>query len=189
MALDGWLSKTPTSKLRMKICKACPKPFQPWRSTQTCCSAGCALALVGIKKAKQAARDLASGRIELMSLRDHLNKAQVEFNKFIRNRDGNWCISCNKPSTGQIHAGHYRSTKAAPQLRFNEDNVQSQCAHCNMYNSGNIGEYRIHLIKKIGIERVEALENDNALKRYTIDDAIAIGTMYKLKLKNAPKSV
>lgn len=184
LSMDNYLSKTPTSKLRMKICKACPKPFQPWRSTQVCCSAGCALALVGIKKAKQAARDLASGRIELMSLREHLNKAQTVFNAWIRERDRlEPCISCQRHHTGQYHAGHLYTTKARPQSRFDPDNCHKQCSVCNNYLSGNIILYKENLIKKIGQAAFDKLADNNSSADFTIEIANAIAKDYKARLK------
>jgi len=40
---------------------------------------------------------------------------------------------------------------------------------CNRYNSGNAVDYRIRLIDKIGVDRVERLECDNAPKSFDID--------------------
>ena len=111
-------------------------------------------------------------------------KAQAAFNSFIRMRDDLLpCISCGRYHSGQYHAGHYRSVGAAKQLRFNEINCHKQCAPCNNHKSGNITEYRINLIKKIGVESVELLENSNDVKRYSIDEYRDIEATYKAKLK------
>ena len=91
-------------------------------------------------------------RDRLKSRSDHLREAQTVFNKFIRLRDEKApCISCGRHHKGQYHAGHYRSTGACPELRFEELNVHKQCAPCNDHLSWNIVNYRINLIKKIGI--------------------------------------
>ncbi|MBW5405927.1 recombination protein NinG, partial [Morganella morganii] len=59
-------------------------------------------------------------------------QAQTAFNAYIRERDKDLpCISCGRHHTGQYHAGHYRTTKAMPELRFDEDNVHKQCSACN----------------------------------------------------------
>jgi Bacteriophage Lambda NinG protein len=68
-------------------------------------------------------------------------------------------------------------------LRFNEDNVHAQCKYCNNQLSGNAANYRIGLVKRIGLERVEALECDHKLNHYTKDDLRAIEATYKAKLK------
>lgn len=127
---------------------------------------------------------------KLKSLTEHLHEAQRHFNLWVRVRDKNKpCISCGRVSGCQFHAGHYRTTKAAPQLRFNEDNVHKQCAQCNNHLSGNITEYRIELVKRIGAERVEALENNSELKRYAIDEVKEIKRVYRERLRLLRKAL
>jgi hypothetical protein len=48
---------------------------------------------------------------------------------------------------------------------------------------GNQLEYRRGLVARIGVERVEALERDNSVKKYTISEAQAIRAEYREKLK------
>jgi hypothetical protein len=84
-------------------------------------------------------------------------KAVNVFNSYIRKRDVDLgCISCG--SHNQIQAGHYYSAGHYELLRFDEDNVHSQCLRCNYFLSGNLTHYRENLIKKIGIERVDKLD-------------------------------
>jgi len=86
-----------------------------------------------------------------------LKKATLLFNKMIRGRDaGQPCISCGKYTT--LQAGHFYSGGHYSGLKFNPDNVHGQCVRCNMYLSGNLNEYRKNLIKRIGKERVEKLD-------------------------------
>ncbi|TEW24926.1 recombination protein NinG, partial [Histophilus somni] len=100
----------------------------------------------------------------LKSRSERLKELQGVFNRFIRLRDKNLpCISCGRYHQGQWHAGHYRSVGACPELRFNEDNVHKQCSVCNNHKSGNVIEYRINLVAKIGVERVEFLERKDHL--------------------------
>ena len=116
-----------------------------------------------------------------------LKKAQQEFNKYIRLRDqGKPCISCDKPDNGnhQRHASHYRSVGACSKLRFNEDNVHASCAQCNTHNSGNIVEYRIRLIKKLGAEKVEWLECQNQPTKYSCDELRVLVDLYRKKQKD-----
>lgn len=169
--------------MKAKRCKICRLDFMTTRPLAVVCSLICAVELSKQKSVKKARNELTAGRIKLKSITDHLNDAQAVFNKWIRLRDGNFCISCQKPVKGQTHAGHYRTTKAASQLRFNEDNVHSQCATCNNHLSGNITEYRINLVRKIGTDRVSMLENNNTSHRYTIEGANNIKAHYKAKLK------
>ena len=109
--------------------------------------------------------------------------AQSAFNAYIRARDSKEpCISCQKHHTGQYHAGHFKTTGARSELRFNEDNCHKQCAPCNNHLSGNIEHYRPNLIKKIGLERVEALDVQQVLK-WDCDTYRDVELLYKRKLK------
>lgn len=100
-------------------------------------------------------------------------------NDYIRERDHELpCISCGTFTTVQWEAGHFRSRGKASHLRYVEDNINKQCHHCNVRLSGNQQQYRIHLVAKIGTERVEALENNNVPHRYTIEELEAIRKHY-----------
>lgn len=108
-----------------------------------------------------------------------LKEAQRAFNAFIRKRDEKEpCISCQRHHKGQYHAGHFRTTKAAPQLRFNQFNVSKQCSACNTHLSGNITEYRINLVKKFGSDKVEELETNNDIKKWTLEEIKSIRQYY-----------
>jgi len=117
--------------------------------------------------------------------------AQKAFNAFIRARDNNIpCISCGQirgetavTSGSNFHAGHYKSVGAKKELRFEELNCHKQCAHCNNFLSGNMENYRLNLIKKIGLDKVEWLEGKHEPKKYTCEDLKTIELLYKQKLK------
>jgi len=103
-----------------------------------------------------------------------MQEAQGAVNKFVRTRDsGNGCITCGarpeEKSGGTVDAGHYLSRGARPHLRFNTFNIHSQCVKCNRYLSGMAAEYRINLIDKIGLARVERLEQDHTSRTFTIE--------------------
>lgn len=115
--------------------------------------------------------------------------AQQAFNAYIRERDSRLpCISCGRDHQGQYHAGHYRTTGAHPELRFEESNCHKQCSVCNNHKSGNIADYRINLIKKIGLDEVEWLEGHHKAKKYSCDDLKEIELHYKAKLKELKTS-
>ena len=176
------------NKTKQKTCKPCGIDFTPQRPLQKYCSYPCAL--VGEReKAEKRAKKAFNAETRKMkekakTLTEYLNDAQKEFNKFIRIRDHRKpCVSCGRYHSGQYHAGHYRTTKAAPQLRFNEDNCHKQCSVCNNHHSGNITEYRINLVKRIGQWRVEQLENNNQLADWTKEKALEIKKEYREKWK------
>lgn len=109
-----------------------------------------------------------------------LKEAQSEFNKYIRLRDAKEpCISCQRHHQGQYHAGHYRTVGAHPELRFNEINCQKQCAPCNNHLSGNLVDYRINLIKKVGLDKVEWLEGPHDPAKLSIEDIKVIKNKYR----------
>jgi len=170
---------------RPRKCKVCGEKFRPvYTSVQAVCGAySCALTHGITLQRKARTNDLRSFRANDRST--WVKKAQKEFNKWVRNRDSE-CVSCETSNPGnQFHAGHYRSTAAAPELRFHPDNCHRQCAQCNTMKSGNIGPYRIALIAKIGQERVDWLEGPHEPAKYTIDDLKAIHAKYKQLNKEA----
>ena len=89
---------------------------------------------------------------------------------------------------GAVDAGHYRSRGSAPHLRFNEDNVHAQRKQCNRYGSGNVVGYHLGLIERIGLVAVEALEADNAPRKYSADDLRAIKADYTRKARELEKA-
>ena len=100
-----------------------------------------------------------------MSVPKLKKKLTEVFNKYIRLRDvdengfGN-CISCGntlKYKAPNTQAGHYYPAPVET-LRYNEANVNLQCKGCNHFKSGNLIEYRKGLLKKIGEERIQALD-------------------------------
>lgn len=112
-----------------------------------------------------------------------LKKAQQDFNAWVRVRDAKEpCISCQRHHQGQYHAGHYRSVGANPELRFEPINNNKQCMPCNTHLSGNLINYRINLLQKIGQEKLDWLEGNHKPKHYIINDLKEISKKY-LKLK------
>ena len=68
--------------------------------------------------------------------------------------------------------------------------MHKQCNHyCNLKRSGNIIEYRKGLIAKIGEERVQALENDNQVKKWTAEEARQIKALYRAKARELEKQM
>ena len=144
----------------------------------------------GLQKHKDAATKKArvehkEAKERIKSRGDHARDAQTEFNRFIRLRDSSLpCISCGRHHQGQYHAGHYRTVGGNPELRFDEVNCHKQCSVCNNHKSGNIVEYRINLVSRIGLSQLEWLEGPHQAKKYTIEELKAIKIKYKQKCKD-----
>lgn len=186
-----------TRPMKPKKCKACGITFTPDRPLQCVCDYRCALALKKVqaekankRKAENEAKahraDRKKAKDSIKSLAEWLDIAQKAFNSYIRARDKHLpCISCGTTADVQYAAGHFRSRGAASHLRFNEDNVHKQCnRYCNLAKSGNLHGYRPGIIERIGIERVEALENNNHSHKWTIDEAKEIAEIYRKKIKD-----
>lgn len=170
--------------MRLKTCKGCGEKFTPERPLQVVCSVPCAWRYTGQQSAKNDRRLTREAKAKLKTRAQWMKEAQAAFNKFIRLRDaGEPCISCRRHHQGQWHAGHYLSVGAKPELRFNELNVHLQCQPCNTHLSGNLVNYRIGLITKIGAEQVQFLEGPHDPKHYTIDDLKAIKATYAAKCR------
>ena len=172
-------------KLKQKKCRQCPAKFTPWASTQTVCSPNCAIKESQNQSEKQYRKLLRDKKERIKTRPELLKEAQVEFNKFIRLRDqGEPCISCGRHHQGQYHAGHYRTVGGNPELRFNELNCHKQCSVCNNHKSGNIVEYRINLVRKIGNDCIDWLEGPHDPIKLTSDQIREIKAKYKEKVKS-----
>ena len=177
-----------TTEHKSKPCKQCGSMFEPQRPLAYICSPICASRYVKAAKKEEAERTKAR-KAAIKRIPDLIKEAQVAFNAYIRARDkAKECICCGQDLGkseigGNYDAGHYRSTGSASHLRFNEDNCHAQRKVCNRYGAGRAVDYRIGLIARIGLERVEALEANNTTHKWQRDELIEIKQTYKRKLK------
>jgi hypothetical protein len=177
----------------LKSCCHCGKDFLPrYTTTQQACSLSCAARFAKkqrLSKEKQERAQTKERKAALKRIPDLIKEAQIEFNRFVRERDaGKPCICCGRPlGTGDIggsfDAGHYRSTGSASHLRFDERNCHAQSKACNRWGAGRAVDYRIGLIARIGLAAVEALETDNTPHKWTREELIAIRDTYRAKVK------
>ncbi|MEE6030452.1 recombination protein NinG [Avibacterium paragallinarum] len=188
------------TKIRKRKCKICGEPFETYDSFRGWCSPECGVTLAKQKQAKQrekAQREkvrLENAKIRAVKerLKTHhqlIAEAQSAVNKYIRFRDANKeCISCGTPLIseklgGGFDAGHYRSRGSAPHLRFYTLNIFGQCKRCNRWLDGNYHQYRIGLIDRLGIEKVEAIESDQRPRHYSDEDLRRIKRIFERKVK------
>lgn len=194
-----------TKKPRRKCANlSCRQWFNPVREGQVVCSFECASAIgkEQTAKAREAAKQKelrrqrteekagrqrrAARRRELKPIRHWVQMTQRAFNDWRREMllaAGHGCISCGTKTAFAWHAGHYRTTAAAPQLRFNQDNIWLQCSACNVHKSGNIEAYRAALVELIGEERLLALESNNETHRYTREELDGIRAKARADLR------
>jgi len=187
-----------------KKCKnpACGISFPPQRLGQAVCSPKCGLAIKDVNQAKARKslaqverRDIKVRKEKLKSRGEHMREAQQAFNEYVRTRDqaaGHLCISSGNPldwSGNAVDAGHYRSVGSAPHLRFDERNCHAQSKQDNRFLSGNAVDYRIGLIERIGQEAVDALEADQSVRKYSVEQIKGIKTYYRAKTKELKKGI
>jgi hypothetical protein len=180
-----------------KTCKnpACGVSFPPQRLGQAVCSPKCGLAIkdVNREKARKSLAQIECKEIKvrkekLKSRAEHLKDTQTAFNAWVRERDAELpCISCGRHHQGKYDAGHYRTVGSNPALRFEPLNCHRQCSPCNTHKSGDIVNYRIELVKRIGADKVDWLEGPHDPKRYTIEDLKTIKADYLAKTKELKK--
>jgi hypothetical protein len=177
--------------MKTKLCR-CGKDYSQYTSLQNCCI-DCLAVKVAKKRInsekvakKVQSRELKAAKDKIKSRSDWMREAQQSFNAWRRTEDGlmrdGECMSCGTKN-GKQNCGHYRSVGSTPELRFEPLNAYLQCERCNTYLSGNLINYRINLVKLIGIEKVEWLEGNHPPAKLTIDDLKEIKRVYKQKLK------
>lgn len=188
-----------------KKCPICTTEYIPRSSLQKVChNYKCAMefnrqvdernAAREIRKQERLQRDDLRQRRERLKGKSEWNReAQAAVNKFIFWRDyGDPCIACGKPLNygvrgGAVDASHYRSRGAAPWLRFNVFNNNAGCVHCNRDLSGNLIPYRINLIEKFGLQRVERIEHDNTVRKFDIEYLKRVKSIFTRRARHYEK--
>jgi hypothetical protein len=183
-------------------CKHCRERIDSARPAQVIhegCAEAWTLALIAKRNAKAAKADRVETRArkeKIKTIPQLIKAAQVEFNNFVRLRDaGKPCICCGRIAddkdllTGsRWDAGHYRSTGSASHLRFHEDNCHRQLVRCNRHGAGRAVDYRIGLVRRIGLAAVEALESSNEPHKWTRQELIEIRDTYRAKVRELKKA-
>jgi len=177
---------------KRKKCKWCNELFMPFKTTQIVCCTSCAISYS--KKKKEDDINLIDGLIkdkkERGKIQSHLNLCKTLVHKYIRLRDkGKDCISCGCKWQENFDAGHFYPSGKFTSIKFNLDNIHSQCQKCNRYNEGEFEKYSIRLPDRIGIERynnlVKLAENSvKTTKKWQRDELKDIMNKVKLKIKN-----
>lgn len=199
------LTLSRSMSFRRTLCPHCRKRLEPRQLIHPECIDGYAEAQAAKALREEAKKARAAAKVERAADRRrkeegrklyyYIHAADKAFCAYIRARDraaGFTCISSGRPLNwnvpNQVDAGHYRSKGAASHLRYNEDNCHAQSKHDNRFKAGNAVDYRIRLIDRIGLERVEALECNNELHEWEPEELIAIKKMYMAKLKEMQKN-
>lgn len=185
------------AKKPQRRCKICRTKFTPaFDNIRWCCpDHGAQFAMQELEK-KRTKQQKAKQKTELAAWKERkaavkppshwIGMTQRAVNDWRREMllaAGHGCISCGTHSAFSWHAGHYRTTAAAPQLRFTPENIWLQCSACNVHKSGNIEAYRVNLVELIGEGRVQALEANNETHRYNREELAGIRADARAKLR------
>ena len=173
----------------MAKCAFCKKQFTQFNSTISVCGYQCAIEWGKLHPKKTSIKRVNSeikseAKQKLKTQAQLRNPIKLHFQKWVRMRDiKEPCISCGI-NEAKWDGGHYLKAEIYSGVIFDERNVNKQCSYCNQYLDGNTAAYRQGLIKKIGLEEVEALEdlaNETRTKKWTIEELQQIKTKYKIK--------
>ena len=186
---------------REKKCRVCPTRFVPTRPLQVACCPDCAQTIArrnrekAEKRAATIERQKTRAALEaLKTVPQLIAEADRAFCAWVRARDaGLPCICCGETAKsssltgGEWDGGHYRSRGAASHLRYDERNCHAQLKQCNR-RGWDLASYRANLIVRVGLEAVEALEQDNRTHKWTRDELREIRDTYRKKLRELLKA-
>ena len=197
-------AKADVPLLKMKKCSSrrggCGGWYRPFRPMQKACGPQCASSMVEHRKEferqKAAADDKRKTRAQLEALKtlgELRAEAQTEFNRYIRARDkaaGYGCICCGAPldwnSTkpgGAVDAGHFVSRGSAPELAFDERNVNAQRKGCNRPGGAKRDDFRAGMVGRWGQSVVSELEGPTTRAGLRHDDYRAIKSTNRAKAR------
>ena len=201
------LKKKPRRKCANQSCR---QYFHPARDGQVVCCYECATVVAKAQTAKNRAEALQAEkkrqredekagrqrrrerRVALKTKTQWKSEAQNAFNRYVRLRDaGKPCISCGRlPAQkygGTMDCGHYRTRGAAGHLAFNLHNTAAQCVQCNRDRAGAQKAFEHGLIQRIGSEKVEALNNNNVVRKFDIPYLQRIKSIFTRKARALEK--
>jgi 5-methylcytosine-specific restriction endonuclease McrA len=119
-----------------------------------------------------------------------INKLDTSFSEFVRLRDSDHqgvcrCITCNDfKHWSQMDAGHF-VTRDNHATRWEEENVNAQCQHCNRFKGGKQFEHGLAIDKKYkrpGLAS-ELVIKSKSVCHWTDQEIETMHKYYKVKCK------
>lgn len=172
---------------KQKKCASCRELFTPERTLQKTCSGLCALSWVNTQQEKKRKAETTKRKKALLDNcpKHWSKKAKDACHAYIKERDRLLpCVSCGTTDNVQYAAGHYRPSGVNSSLRYDDRNIHKQCnRYCNMALSGNLIKYRAEIVRRLGVDTVEWLDNHHEVKKWTVQDLKNIHAHYVEKLR------
>lgn len=111
-------------------------------------------------------------------------KLDTVFSIWIRTRDDGRCFTCGKQGEiKEMQAGHYVSRKHLS-LRWDERNVNCQCAGCNIFKHGALDVYALMLLDIHGKEVLRELaQTKKESKRFTTKELESLIKKYEMPFR------
>lgn len=169
------------------LCSKCLTTFY------TTTDAGKLLVLKAYNKAVKPRREFEKAQSEKKQ-KSEIKRLKIQaekwVHKYIRERDKyKPCISELTEWNKDHQAGHLYPKGKYEGLRYDYDNINGQSIQGNIFKEGNVQDYRINLIQRIGLERVRELDKKAAfwkanIKRWEVDELKMIIEKAKLDFKN-----
>ncbi|AUR82901.1 NinG protein [Vibrio phage 1.029.O._10N.261.55.A7] len=137
-----------------------------------------------VKKGEKIQRkDLAERKKALKPVKwwqDMLQKLVNQYVVHVRDKEMP-CCTCGASSPSiKYDAGHYRTRKAAPELRYELTNIHVQCSvNCNQYGSGMRSEYREFIKRNYGDDHLTWLDG----KHKSLKEAFPHWSDYEAEIK------
>lgn len=129
-----------------------------------------------------------NANIKIQRKVNYVARLDKVFSEYIRLRDtfpnGMFrCISCGKfKPYSQADCGHYHS-RTHMNTRFDEDNCNAECKHCNRFVADHLIGYRENLIAKIGEHRFDVLSwKAHQTKKWSEFELKELIKHYKVKI-------
>lgn len=178
--------------MKQRKCKECKEYFIPAPNMflpPTCEKYDCRLSYANKHLSNKVKAKKKANRAELIKYNQSDVKLRMELAKrivqmYVRLRDVNEsCIVCRKLVAKQWDGGHYMNSQYFSAVRFNTLNIHKQCSHCNGWNNEDKQTYRIHLIDKIGLDKVEWLEAQNQTVKYDAEYLNKLIKTFRKKIK------
>lgn len=138
---------------------------------------------------KKSTRRPKNGQNKQLSVSTLKKALDAIFSRFIRisQADDKGMVECYTCYTmhhwKDIQAGHYVS-RTHNSLRFDERNVHPQCKACNIFKSGNLDEYALHLMRDYGPRILEELHRVKfQIKQFSAPELQEAIAKYEEKVK------
>lgn len=141
---------------------------------------------------KEERRELKRRKEKLKPMSAHYDKLQELVNQWIVHvRDvGKPCFTCGTTNPSiKYDAGHYRTRKSAPEIRFEPKNIHKQCSvNCNQHGSGMRKEYRDKIVEVYGQDTLDWLDGPHPRLKDQLPDMDAVNVeiaRYRKLLRDA----